>query len=297
MEEEILEEMIRDRETQIKMIQTKLELQARRMKRIQEELATTREQYSKEHVYHTMTLEQCHQHYSKTLKQIKEALQTLDMTKQQQGPQVHVYNEAMKAVAAPENRDSSYVIRMQGQLCKAMHNMGMLETQLAMITAHAGDRQKYLKESITFTVEEKSRVELLLMNDLIMADNARREVETKRKNMLESFTTEKDALIEKLEKQQEEAEKDEEEKEEDNDEEKAELQEILMQGREEIARLQAENKEEFARLEELKTKVAAVRGENFVEELMASLAEEFKEKEGGDDDEDDEEEEEEEDED
>lgn len=281
MEEEILEEMIRDRDTQIKMIQTKLELQARRMERIKDELATTREQYSKEHVDHTMVLEQSHQHYVKTVKQFKEAVQALDMTKQQQGPQLHVYNEAMKAIAAPENRDSSYVIRMQAQLCKAMHSMGMLETQLAMVMAHAGDRQKYLKESITMTLEDKSRVELELMNALIMADNARREVEIKHKSMVASFTTEKDALVEKLEKQQEEADKDEEEKEADDDEEKAELQEILSQGREEIARLEAENKEELAKLEELKAKVASVRGENFVEELLASIAEEFK---GQDDD-------------
>jgi hypothetical protein len=198
-----------------------------------------------------------------------------------------MYNEAMKAMAAPENRDSSYVIRMQAQLCKGMHNMGMLETQLAMVMAHCADRQKYLKDTITMIVEEKSRVELQLMNELIAADNARREVETKHKNMVESFTKEKDALIEKIEKQQEEAEKDEEDgKEEDDDEEeKAELQEILSQGREEIARLEAENKLELAKLEELKAKVAAVRGENFVEELVSSIAEEFKDREGGDGDE------------
>lgn len=293
MEEEILQEMIQDRETQIKLIQTKMELQAKRMDRIKEALATTRENYSKERIDHTLDLEQSHQHYVKIVKQFKEALQSLDMTKQQQGPQLFMYNEAMKAMAAPENRDSSYVIRMQAQLCKGMHNMGMLETQLAMVMAHSADRQKHLKDTITLVVEEKSRVELQLMNELIAADNARREVETKHKNMVESFTKEKDALIEKLEKQQEEAEKDEEEekeKEEDDDEEKAELQEILSQGREEIARLEAENKLELARLEELKAKVAAVRGENFVEELVLSISEEFKDRDVGDgDDEDDEE--------
>ena len=282
MEEEILQEMIQDRETQIKLIQTKMELQARRMDRIKEALATTKENYSKERVDHTLDLEQSHQHYIKIVKQFKEALQTLDMTKQQQGPQLHMYNEAMKAMAAPENRDSSYVIRMQAQLCKGMHNMGMLETQLAMVMAHCADRQKYLKETITLIVEEKSKVELQLMNELIAADNARREVETKHKTMVESFTKEKDALIEKIEKQQEEAEKDDEEKEEDDDEEKAELQEILSQGREEIARLEAENKLELAKLEELKAKVAAVRGENFVEELVASIADEFKDRDVGD---------------
>ena len=83
------------------------------------------------------------------------------------------------------------------------------------------------------------------MNDLIMADNAKREVDNKRQSMIDSFTKEKDALMEKLEKQQEEAEKDEDEKEEDDDEEKEELQEILTQGREEIERMEAENKEEL----------------------------------------------------
>lgn len=284
-----MQEMIRDRETQIKMIHTKMELQSHKMDRLKKELEDIREKYGKEHVDHTMSLEQSHQHNSKIIKQFKEALQGLDMKKQQQqgAQQMHMYNEMTKAIASPETRESSYVIRMQAQLCKAMHSMGMMETQLAMVTANAADWQKYLKESITLTMEEKSQVELELMNDLIMADNGKREVETKRKSMIESFTKEKDALMEKIEKQQEEAEKDEEEKEEDDDEEKEELKEILTQGREEIERLEAENKAELARLEELKAKVAAVRGEPFVEELVATISEEFK-----DQDEDEEEEEE-----
>ena len=183
---------------------------------------------------------------------------------------------ATSSLPPPETRESSYVIRMQAQLCKAMHSMGMLETQLAMASAHSAEWQNYLKHTITVTTEEKSQVELELMNDLIMADIARREVETKHKKMIDSFSSLKDSFLEKIEKQQEEAEKDEEQKEEDDDEEKAELQEILTQGRDEIQRVEAENKEELVRLEELKAKVAAIRGETFVEELVASIAEEFK---------------------
>jgi len=168
-------------------------------------------------------------------------------------------------------------LRMQAQLCKAMHSMGMMETQLAMINTTATERQKHLKDTVTMTVEEKSQVELKLMNDLVLMDNVRREVETKHTNMVRSFTKEKDALVEKLEKQQEEAEKDEDEKEEDDDEEKEELKEILSQGREEIARIEAENKEDLANLEALKAKVAAIRGENFVEELVSTIQEDFKE--------------------
>jgi hypothetical protein len=288
MEEEILQEMIQDRKIQIKLIGTKMELQSQKMERLKKELAEIRETYGQEHVEHTMSLDQSHRRLSKLIHQFKEALQGLDMQKQQQGTQLHVYNEVMKAIASPETRESSYVIRMQAQLCKAMHSMGMMETQLALVTADAADWQKYLKDSVTLTMEEKSQVELELMNGLIVADNSRREVETRHKGMIEAFTTEKDALVEKIEKQQEEAEKDEEEKEEeeDDDEEKTELQEILTQGREEIERMKAENKEEFAKLEELKAKVAAVRGETFVEELVSTISEEFKDDDEEEEDED-----------
>lgn len=203
------------------------------------------------------------------------------MKKQQQGPQLHLYNEIMKSLTPPEEaQDSSYVTRMQAQLCKAMHSMGMVETQLAMSTSQTETLQKVLKEEKSSMVDEKTQVELKLMNDLVAADNVRREVETKVKEQAESFTAEKDALVERIEQQQEEP------PEEDDDEEKEELMEILGEGREEITRMEQENKTELEKLEELKKKVIDLKGSDFVEELVAQIAEEFKERQSEESDED-----------
>lgn len=280
MEEEILQDMIRDRETQIKMIKRKMEEQSRKMERLRKDLEVTKEKYSTQHVDQTMDLEKMHQRHNKLVSQLKETVEKLDMKKQQQQPnpaQLHLYNEVMKTIATPESRESSYVMRMQAQLCKAMHSMGMMETQLAVLQHQSKQKEKKLKDTVTLTVEEKSQVELELMNELVLADNGRREVETKHKEMIETFTKEKDALQEKIEKQQDaENASDKEDEEDDDEEEKEELKEILSQGREEIERMEQENKEESEKLEELKAKAIAIRGEPFVEELCASIAEEFK---------------------
>jgi hypothetical protein len=149
----------------------------------------------------------------------------------------------------------------------------MVETQLALAANQSEALQKYMKEKLTGTVEEKSQVELHLMNDLVVTDNARREVETKNKQMLIDFVSEKDSLLERIETEKEEP------PEEDDDEEKAELTEILTQGREEIERMVAENKGELEKLEELKIKVQGMKGEGFVEDIVSSISEEFKERE------------------
>ena len=55
--------------------------------------------------------------------------------------------------------------------------------------------------------------------------------------------------------------------------------EILEQGKEEIERMEQVNKEEFEKLEALKLKVAGIRGEGLVEEIVNSISEEFRERE------------------
>jgi hypothetical protein len=169
--------------------------------------------------------------------------------------------------------------------------MGMVETQLQLTTAQQEYFQKALKDVRTGMIEEKTQVELKLMNDLVLADTARREVEIRCKELTDRFIAEKDQLMEKIERQNEEPE-DGQDAEEDDEEEKEELKEILSQGREEIERLVKENKAELERLEELKQKVALSKGQDIVDEIVTSIAEEFKEREeqeGNDDDDDDEE--------
>eukprot|EP00980_Cylindrotheca_fusiformis_P008256 scaffold1736_cov127-Cylindrotheca_fusiformis.AAC.70 len=296
MEEELLEQMIRDREIQLNMIRKKMEDQSQKLERLRTSLDDTKKKYAANHLEQQMEVETLLQRRSKLLLQYKEAKEALDMKKQQQGPQLHIYNEIMKSLNAPENnnnnnnndapdsrqqqpqQDSSYVTRMQAQLCKAMHSMGMVETQLAMNKSQVEGLQKFLRESKTSLLEEKTQVELKLMNDLVGADNLRKEVAEKVQKQTEEFTKQKDALIEKMELQKEHENSDGEPEDDDDAEEKAELTEILTEGREEILRMEKENKEELEKLEALKQKVIAIKGEKLVEELCAQLEEEFKEK-------------------
>lgn len=281
MEEVFLQEMVRDRENQITMIRKKLEDHDKKMTLKQKQLEETKKKYTDNHLSHQMEIDELTQNHSKLLSQYKEAKEGLDMKKQQQGPQLQVYNEVMSSMETQEEeaQDSSYVTRMQAQLCKAMHSMGMYETQLAMSTAQIESLQKHLRDSKTELIEEKTQVELKLMNDLVLADNVRKEVSEKVQKQTEEFTSEKDALLEKFEEQQEQKEEGtgaaEDEEEEDDEEEKAELSEILEEGREEIARMEAENAEEQKKLEDLKQKVIAIKGEEFVNELCAHIEDDF----------------------
>ncbi|KAL3899872.1 MAG: hypothetical protein SGARI_006367 [Bacillariaceae sp.] len=312
MEEELLQGMIRDRETQIKLIEGKLEEQKKKMERVQLARVEVTNLHQSQKVEYTKDWEAHMRQYKVVLRDYRASKDSLDMKKQQQqqalggaavssaassqsssvvsGPGLHVYNDIMKSVAtSPESNDSSYVLRMQAQLCKAMHSMGMMETQLQTTTAQQEQTQKAMKDVITAMVEEKSQIELQLMNDLVMADVGRQEVETKVKDQAEAFIKEKDVLMEKIERQNE-PENSDEEQEEDDEEEKEELQEILTQGREEMERLEKENKEQQEELDALKEKVAQAQGQDIADEIVTSIAEEFKERleeEKGTDDDDD----------
>jgi hypothetical protein len=290
MEEELLQGMIRDRETQIKLIEKKMEEQTRKMERLKQQHTDLEASYRTSHVDGQLELEGMRQRLRKLVQQYQQTKDSLDMKKQNAQAQtgLHLYNEVMRAVATPESTDSSYVMRMQAQLCKAMHSMGMMETQLHLARGQSEVYTRYLKDSITGMVEEKSQVELKLMNDLVVADNARREVETTTKEMAEALSREKDELMEKIERQhskQEDEDGDQAKEEGDEEEEKEELMEILKQGREEMERLEQENKDEAEKLEALKEKVAQTRGRDLVDEIVSSIADEFKEREGGSEDE------------
>mmetsp|Transcript_49704 Transcript_49704/g.56235 ORF Transcript_49704/g.56235 Transcript_49704/m.56235 type:complete len:136 (+) Transcript_49704:701-1108(+) len=131
-------------------------------------------------------------------------------------------------------------------------------------------------------VEEKSQAELKLVNELIVADNLRQEVETKRKLQHDSFFKEKYDLMEKIERQNKASNDSFDNEEVDNEEEKEELRKILEQGKEEIKRLEHENKERTKELEALKEKAAIAQGQDVVDDIVTSIAEEFAEREDDD---------------
>jgi len=63
-------------------------------------------------------------------------------------------------------QDSTYIIRLQSQLMKAMHAMGMLDNQSRLYQSQCSGMAKSLREEITRIVEDKSMAELRMMNEL-----------------------------------------------------------------------------------------------------------------------------------
>jgi len=326
MEEDLLQEMIRDRETSITFIEKKIFDQDDKEKRLREHEIIATETVKKNREEYRTEQTVLRQRYGTFLRQYHDTKDALDTKKahqhqqqqhqqhsnggginnsQQQAqnggkilnvPSLHVYNEIMNAVdtsssssnsnagnvAAGIDSSSNYVVRMQSQLCKAMHGMGIMETQLQLTRKKTELYKKKSKDVITGMVEEKSQAELKLVNELIVADNLRQEVETKRKLQHDSFFKEKYDLMEKIERQNKASNDSFDNEEVDNEEEKEELRKILEQGKEEIKRLEHENKERTKELEALKEKAAIAQGHDVVDDIVTSIAEEFAEREDDD---------------
>lgn len=72
--------------------------------------------------------------------------------------------------AKPTKIDSSMVMRMQAQLCKVMHSMGIVDNQLILLREKCNDLIAKMKQMLSETSDEKTKVELQLMNELMIAD-------------------------------------------------------------------------------------------------------------------------------
>jgi len=292
-----LEEMIRDREICIQFLEKKVagqEEKAKLLKKQHDEISAQKEKDRDEHRSQLMEL---WKHYDGLLCRYEDAKDELDTKKQLQekgeriGPDITVYQDIMKevSVAADGNGsgDSNYVVKMQSQLCKAMHGMGVMETQRQMAKGQMEHIQKKAKDVITEMREEQSSVELKMVNDLILADNSKREVDSKRNVQHETFTKQKNDLMEKIERQLDEANEDNGEGNAENDEEeeeaKEELRGVLQQGKEEMERLEKLNKETEEKVEALKIKASLAQGQDVVKDIVTNIEEEFAEREGSGD--------------
>lgn len=88
------------------------------------------------------------------------------------GLRVHEYAALMKA--ANKDVESSYVIRLQAQLCRAMHSLGVMESQLALVKENCSSLIKSMKEDLSHMVDDRTRREIELMNTLAMVDAEKR---------------------------------------------------------------------------------------------------------------------------
>jgi hypothetical protein len=258
MEKELLNQMIHDRDRRISSIKRKMEDQHSKMILFEEELKEIklrREASEVAHIEELTKLMEEKEAVEKTLSRLQDDL------KKQQGDSLQLYAEVIKkdASSVPDATDSSYVMRMQAQLCKCMHSMGIMENQMELVKETCDELIKSLKEAVNRTIDEKTQVELQFMNELVMTDNSRREVEEGLKVKLEKLREEIQALEEKLEDRDSESESDS-ETDEEEEEEKELLKKELKERNEEITALQKEIDAQKERINLLETG-APVNGE------------------------------------
>lgn len=299
MEKALLEEMIRDREICIQFLEKKVAGQDERAKLLRNQHDQLSAQKEKDREEHRSQLMELWKNYDGVLSRYQDAKDELDTKKQQQqegtgeriGPDITVYQEIMRdvstAVDGNGSGDSNYVVKMQSQLCKAMHGMGVMETQRQMTKGQVEHIQKKAKDVITEMREEQSSVELKMVNDLIFADNSKREVDSKRNLQHKTFSKQKSDLMEKIERQLDEANENDGDGNAENDEEeeeaKEELREVLRQGKEEMERLVKLTKETEEKVEALKIKASLAQGQDVVKDIVTNIEEEFAEQEGSGD--------------
>ncbi|KAL3774402.1 hypothetical protein ACHAW5_010475 [Stephanodiscus triporus] len=70
--------------------------------------------------------------------------------------------------------ESSYVLRLQAQLCGAMHGLGVMESQLALVKENCSSLIRFMREDLSRMVDDRTRREVELMNGLARVDNEKR---------------------------------------------------------------------------------------------------------------------------
>ena len=214
MEAEILKEMIEDREQCITMIQRKSEEQSTKESRLRQDLDEVQEKNTTQKI-------QLHSEKTTLLhkkQQVSEQLESLQRSLQEQGNSIKGYANAVQHDQKID--DSSYVMRMQAQLCKAMHSMGIMEHQVELARKHSQTITKIQKDALSQLTDEMSQMELQLMNTLMKYDTEKRDIEMELKSKADEIQKDTDAVQRQIdENTEDESDEDESEEDESEDEE------------------------------------------------------------------------------
>lgn len=256
MEAELLKEMIDDREQCIAKIKRKSEEQLEKETRLKHELDEVQEKSTSQKIeYQTVKADLLHKR-----QQVTEKLEAVQRSLQEQGNSIKGY---ASVIQQEQVGDSSYVMRMQAQLCKAMHSMGIMDHQMELAKRHADTICKLQRDALSTMTEEKSQMELELMNSLMKADTERRDVETELKSKFDAIQKDIDAVVRQIEENKD-SDEDESESESNNRDEseeedpeekemKEELMQLLRDKKAEIERLEGEMEKQAETIEEMES--------------------------------------------
>jgi hypothetical protein len=260
MEAELLREMISDRDARILRIRRKTEGLNDRETKLREEMTNISKESEIRCNNYKIEKNSLVDYYHNMMHMLKD----MEITFRQQGQSLHSY---ASVVQKDRIGDSSYIMRMQAQLCKAMHSMGICDHQLDLMKTHCDNLIKHHRDIVTKQTEEKTQMELVLMNDLMLFDNERRKVEQDYKKQLDDIRKERDSIEKQLEENRDEDEdstgEGESESEEDEEEKemKEELMNVLQEKNGEIEVLERESQERQDHIRELEEQLVELGAE------------------------------------
>lgn len=262
--------MIDDRDARILRIKRKQEELLIKEERLKDELSQAAEENSNQIIaQQTEKTAMFHEEQG-----VLHQLDNLHTHLQRQGDSLNEYSMYIQQNGDINAADRQNVMRLQAQLCKAMHSMSIINRQVELRKEQHDKLLKQLKEALAKQSEEKAHLERSILNDLMGRDTEVRTVENKFKGELDVIIREMSALREQMDDDESDAEtkdtddldlddkgeeeEDEGEEEEQDEEERAakeELMKIIQKHREEIERLEKEIEEREELIEELKYRV------------------------------------------
>jgi len=192
----LLEDMIHERDSHIANLTNQLHQTSDSIHTLSKELhqkSVARKQQREEHSHSIKRLKEEH------LEQRQKLARFEQNVKGGGGLRVHEYAALMRS-ANSNQVESSYVIRLQAQLCRAMHSLGVMESQLALVKDNCSSLIRFMKEDLSHMVDDRTRREIELMNGLAKVDHEHRVLQDK----MESKINEKEELLESVREEYEE---------------------------------------------------------------------------------------------
>eukprot|EP00521_Asterionellopsis_glacialis_P015827 CAMPEP_0195303352 /NCGR_PEP_ID=MMETSP0707-20130614/32609_1 /TAXON_ID=33640 /ORGANISM="Asterionellopsis glacialis, Strain CCMP134" /LENGTH=286 /DNA_ID=CAMNT_0040366861 /DNA_START=80 /DNA_END=940 /DNA_ORIENTATION=- len=180
MEEALLHQMIGEREARINEMKEKLRiLQEEKIDAMELKLEVQKDKTSQL----GQKFEKRVGEYKRDQAKLKRQISTKSRELTHQSASLHLYMDIMRDIM-PELVHSTYVIRMQSQLCGAMHAMYILDQQMEMLKKHCNMIIKPLRDVIANNEDEKCNIDLSLMNELVAMDDEKRIMEESYKEKL-----------------------------------------------------------------------------------------------------------------
>mmetsp|Transcript_6323 Transcript_6323/g.9882 ORF Transcript_6323/g.9882 Transcript_6323/m.9882 type:complete len:480 (-) Transcript_6323:69-1508(-) len=192
----LLEEMIHERDSHIANLTNQLHQTSDSIHTLTKELhqkSFARKQQREEHSRSIKNLKEEH------LEQRQKLAKYEQNVKGGGGLRVHEYAALMRS-ANSNQVESSYVIRLQAQLCRAMHSLGVMESQLALVKENCSSLIRFMKEDLSQMVDDRTRREVELMNGLAKVDQEHRVLQDE----MEQKIDEKEELLESVREEYEE---------------------------------------------------------------------------------------------